>query len=391
MAETLDEATSAAHSRRLWPADQPPREMNSLMLGAAALAGIPALALLIAGGLRQPGTLAALAIIAFSLLLSLWMARDLRTQRSRTTTTLVLCAAALALISAYLASGDPLSVMATSVPFGFSIAWMRPRWLPATVGLAAITVAVVAAIPLHGQLPPVRDIVLMGIYFGATTVAFAGTSISWQLQARMDQFHADQNELTLARERLRFATDLHDIQGHTMLAIKMKAELARRSLARDPDRAEQELRDIEQLAADAGSQTRELAEGYRTPNLTAELANLEQLLSAAGIKVSIERTKVLPSQHEEMFAAFVREAASNILRHSHAENVELVISEGKIRVTNDGADTATSVAAQRHGPGGPGGSGLPGLDRRFRDQGGEVSWHHEGESFTVVGTIGMAA
>lgn len=259
------------------------------MLGAAALTGIPALALLIAGGLHRPGMLLSLAIIAFSLVLSLWLVRHVRVPRSRISMIFVLGVAAVALVGAYLATGDPITVMATSVPFGFCIAWMRPHWLPAAIGLSAIVVSLALAIPVHGELPPAREIVLMGIYFGATAVGFAGTSISWQLQSRMDQFHADQNELSLTRERLRFATDLHDIQGHTMLAIKLKAELARRSLNLDLERAEQELRDIEKLAADAGKQTRELAEGYRTPNLTAELANLEQLLSAAGIEVNVHR------------------------------------------------------------------------------------------------------
>lgn len=366
-----------------WSGRRPPAEFRGLLVAVVALCGIPALALVVLEGLRSAGTLAAVGVIALSLLLSVTLVRRGESELDRRTGILVQLFGSVALIAAVVLSQNPLSVMATSVPFGFTVAWSRPRWLPVLVGLAAIAVATAVTNAMPAAAMDARDIVMMGIYFGAAVLGFAGSAIGWQMQRQMDRFHADQNDLSLARERLRFATDLHDIQGHTLLAIKMKAELARRSLDRDPERVLRELEDIEGLAAEAGVQTRRLAQGYRTLTLAGELANLDQLLGAAGIAVRIERHGSPDSEHEELLATLVREAASNILRHADPEQVVLEIAPTSVRIRNDGTLGGTADP--------DGGSGLIGLRRRFRTAGGEVAWGREDTVFVVLATIGDAA
>lgn len=381
----------------LWPTQAPPREIRHLIFAAMAMTGLPAVALVLLDDPRSTGTAAAVGILLVSLLLSSWLVhRGLHSLPPRTMI-VVLALAAVGLIGAFVLAQNPITVLGTSAPFGLGVAWLRPRWLPALVGLGAIAAATLIAAVVHAEPVKASEVILMGIYFGAVLVGFAGTSVDWQLKQRMDRHHADQNELFLARERLRFATDLHDIQGHTLLAIKMKAELARRSIDRDPERALRELRDIEGLAAEAGDQTRELAQGYRSLTLTAEVANLDQLLSAAGIRVWVDRHGGPAPEHEELFAALVREAASNILRHADAEHVRIELAPTRVRIHNDGVripnDGPPSVGVptgtdDRDHRVGPGGSGLTGLEQRFRGSGGDFTWVHEGHHFTVTGTIG---
>ncbi|APX32111.1 hypothetical protein BH708_04500 [Brachybacterium sp. P6-10-X1] len=374
-------STEEGRSTRLWSTQDPPPEFQGLLFGAAILIGFPALTLTVLDRPGSPATTGAVAVIVVSLLLSIWLVHRGRSMLSMTTMSVILALAAIALILAFVLAQDPITVMATSVPFGFGVAWMHPRWAPAAAGLGAIAVAAVVASLVHDSSVAPRDVVMMGVYFGAAVMGFAGSSLGWQMQQRLDQHHADQHELSLARERLRFATDLHDVQGHTLLAIKMKAELARRSLDRDPGRVLAELQDIEDLAAQAGDQTRELAQGYRGLTLAAELANLDQLLTAAGIQVRIDRGEQAPAaEQEELFATLVREATTNILRHADASRVRIELTSTSVVVRNDGG-----VGELEHD--GPGGSGLLGLQRRFERAGGHVTWQQERDHFTVTGTL----
>jgi two-component system sensor histidine kinase DesK len=378
--ETVKE-TDPTHSGVYFPTPAPPSELRGLILAVVGLSGLSALALLFVEELGDPGTIGALASILVSLAVCVWLVRNGLDSLSRSSMLVVLAIATAALISAFALSRNPVSILGTSAPFGLGVAWIRPRWVPAVVGLGAVALAIVAALLVHGHVEG-RSVAQAGIVFGAGLIGFAGTSISWQMQRRADQHHADRTELSLARERLRFATDLHDIQGHTLLAIKMKAELARRSLDRDPDRVAQELNDIEALAAEAGEQTRELAQGYRTLTLAAELATLDQLLTAAGIRVRIDNRGAPAVQHEELFAALVRESASNVLRHAAAERVDITLAPTTVTVTNDGAEAAQT---------GRTGSGLAGLEGRFQRAGGTVDWHRDSTDFTVTGSIGGSA
>lgn len=372
----------------LWLPSEPPAEVRGLILAVVLMTGVPTLALMILEDPVQPGTLAALAVVLCSLGLSLWLLRRGLRPLPRRTLIAVLTLAAIALISAYLLVHNPITVLATGGPFAFVAAWNRPRWVPAAAGLVAIGIAILAASFVGTEPVAASDVVQMGVVFGASLIGLVGTCIDWQVKQQLDLHHAEQNELSLARERLRFATDLHDIQGHTLLAIKMKAELARRSLERDPQRVTGELRDIEALAAEAGDRTRDLAQGYRTLTLSAELTNLDQLLTAAGIEVHIDRGGMPAAEHEELFAALVREAASNILRHADARKVHIGVTPTTVTVANDGAVPPTPQHHTDQDEGGHGGNGLIGLERRFRTSGGHATWSRDADRFTVTGNRG---
>src|SRR5690606_35384605 len=121
------------------------------------------------------------------------------------------------------------------------------------------------------------------------------------------------------RERLRFAADLHDIQGHHLQVIALKSELAERLLDTNPDAAREHIHETRTIARQALEETRSLVYGYRDVALADELENAREVLAAAGARCELD-IGVLPDDAEarRTLALVVREATTNILRHSAA-------------------------------------------------------------------------
>ncbi|GAA1737414.1 sensor histidine kinase [Aeromicrobium alkaliterrae] len=181
-------------------------------------------------------------------------------------------------------------------------------------------------------------------------------------------------ELAVTRERIRFASDLHDIQGHTLHVVKLKIALAQRLVHTDPARAEQELREMHELVGDTITQTKELAHAQRRLNLTAELENAKNLFEAAGITVRVERGSEPDPRVNELLGQVLRETTTNVLRHARAALVQITLSEDGISIVNDGAA----------GTGPPELSGLGTLKHRVADAGGELTVGVELGRFSTV-------
>jgi two-component system sensor histidine kinase DesK len=158
---------------------------------------------------------------------------------------------------------------------------------------------------------------------------------------------AELARLAVAEERERFGRDLHDLLGHSLSVIALKAELAGRLVSVDPARSAQEVADIETVARAALTEVRDAVGGYRRPTLDGELDGARMALSAAGIECEIRREGTVPdSEAEAVLAWAVREGATNVVRHSTADRCLLrVAAEGDlavVEVVDDGC-TATSV------------------------------------------------
>ena len=176
--------------------------------------------------------------------------------------------------------------------------------------------------------------------------------------------------LTSARERERFSRDLHDILGYSLSAITLKAELTRKLAGNDPGLAQDELAEVVELARQAAADVRQIASGYSSISLTREAASAASLLSAACItpRVTID-CGVLNDKVDAVLAIVLREAVTNVLRHSAARNCAIEASQKgtmvTLAVTNDGVSrTAKS---------GLGGQGLRNLTWRLEDIGGTLS------------------
>jgi two-component system, NarL family, sensor histidine kinase DesK len=180
------------------------------------------------------------------------------------------------------------------------------------------------------------------------------------------QARAELARLAVAAERERFARDLHDLLGHTLSVITLKAELAGRLLPHQPAEAASEIAEVEQVARGALTEVREAVSGYRQPTLDRELEGALMALSAAGIEASVERPAVaLDPDVEAVLAWTVREGATNVIRHSKARHV-------KLRISANLTDAEVEVLDDGSGGGGDRGHGLSGLAERARSLRGNV-------------------
>ncbi|MCP2324040.1 two-component system sensor histidine kinase DesK [Hamadaea flava] len=165
-------------------------------------------------------------------------------------------------------------------------------------------------------------------------------------------------------ERTRVARDLHDVLGHTLTTLTVKSALAQRLLGTgQPDRAGQELADIEHLSRQALVELRATVSGHRQVSLDAELAGARIALEAGQIGVRvIGDPAVVPAHLREPLAYVVREGVTNVLRHSGATICEIVIAPDSVEVTDDGRGGAAEP-----------GNGLTGLRQRLAGSGGALA------------------
>jgi two-component system, NarL family, sensor histidine kinase DesK len=205
----------------------------------------------------------------------------------------------------------------------------------------------------------------------------------------LHEARAELARLAVADERVRFARDLHDLLGHSLSVIALKTQLARRRLPEDPETAAVDLADIEGVTREALREVREAVSGYRRPVLDVELAGARTALDAAGIETTIERPAVeLPAEVEAALAWTVREAATNVIRHSGAKHstIRLVpaVGQASVEVIDDGSGV--------NGTSG-GGSGLVGLEERIRSAGGrlEAGPRDDGPGFRVRAVVPVAS
>jgi two-component system sensor histidine kinase DesK len=167
--------------------------------------------------------------------------------------------------------------------------------------------------------------------------------------------------LAVAEERSRLARDLHDVLGHSLTTITVKAGLARRVLetSADRERAIAEVRDVEELARQAMTDVRATVSGYRTASLPAELVGARAALSASGIAAELPRAvDNVTAALQETFAYVLREGVTNVIRHSNASRCEVRLGDTWLEVRDNGRSAAEQVTSSRQSGGGHGLSGL---------------------------------
>ncbi|MFT4083382.1 MAG: histidine kinase [Nocardioides sp.] len=231
---------------------------------------------------------------------------------------------------------------------GFIMCLDRRVAMPIAVALALLTLA-------SGALPGWDD--QLGTTFGvcAASVAVFGVRSLMRRNLQLFDAHQQNTRLMLADERNRFARDLHDILGHSLTVITVKAELAGRLIEVDPERAMLEVADLERLSRDALHDVRRAVQGYRELTLPGELARARAALRAAEITPVVpQSTDEVPTELRELFAWTVREGVTNVIRHSGAARCEIRLSATSAEVRDDGRCPVSPTE----------GSGLTGLRER---------------------------
>ncbi|MFC5719982.1 sensor histidine kinase [Streptomyces gamaensis] len=203
------------------------------------------------------------------------------------------------------------------------------------------------------------------------------TAAILRLTETVAELRATREELArtaVERERLRFSRDLHDLLGHTMSLIVVKAEAVRRLAPRDAEAAAGHAADIEAVGRQALTEIRETVTSYREGSLGAELDGARSLLDASGITADIRRSgPPLPPQTAALLGWVVREGVTNVVRHSGAARCAIDVrgtpDTVRLEITDDGRGPATADGGDR---GGAGGNGLKGLTERLAAAGGSL-------------------
>ena len=284
--------------------------------------------------------------------------------------------------------------------------------------------------------PTAMDVAMTVQYAGIVLLAIPSSLWVWGVMLQLEAAQRRAAELAIANERLRFAADLHDVQGHHLQVISLTTDLAARLLGKQQYDAARE----QVLAAHAGAQealrdTRSLVQGYRSTTLVDELENASSVLGAAGIHTDVDlppmlrtwagRSRPFPDSTGDgpadaltsnVLGLVVREATTNILRHSHASSARI-----RLRLTSPDSATrdsatpeSTGRVGRRRGRGSRGashlelvvrndgaspapeptydaytGHGLEGLRERLSALGGTITWDHETahDGFTLTAHV----
>lgn len=240
---------------------------------------------------------------------------------------------------------------------------MHPRRIIITLlamfGAASWALQLAGGMPWDVSLTQPALVVAMGMMMAAF-----GAQIATVRELRRTQHELA--ELAVREERSRVARDMHDILGHSLTVITVKAELAGRLLDIDPPRAAAQIADLEELARGALADVRSTVSGYREVNVGAELANARAALSAARIEAALPGTAdTVPVRYRELFGWVLREGITNVVRHSGAGRCTVELGADFIQIDDDGAGPGPGTAAA--------GGGLGGLGERARAAGAAMS------------------
>ncbi|CCB76683.1 MULTISPECIES: sensor histidine kinase [Streptomycetaceae] len=284
-----------------------------------------------------------------------------------------------------------LYALATGLTFAYGSDWLvlliyvaiasgavlpvrKALWAVPGVALSLLGVGLL----VHGN-----EVMLAGEFFPAL---LGGAAMFGVVQMRRTMRELREARATVARlaateERLRLARDLHDLLGHSLSLITLKSELAGRMLPDRPDDAAKQVADIEQVSRQALVDVREAVSGFRRPTLGVELAGARTALRTAGVEASIapsldrsahQRPPGLGPEEEGALAWALREAVTNIVRHSGAGHCELLLDE--VWEADETRYLRLEISDDGRGPGRAhhAGNGLGGLEERLALSGGRL-------------------
>jgi two-component system sensor histidine kinase DesK len=191
-----------------------------------------------------------------------------------------------------------------------------------------------------------------------------GTYAFHQLFTVVAELNCTRDELArlaVSEERDRFARDLHDLLGHTLSVIVVKAEAVRRLAPRDSGAAVSHAADIESIGREALADVRRAAAGYRGAGLDRELGRARAALDAAGVSLAVEQRpqgdRPLPEPADALLGWVVREGVTNVVRHAQATRCTITVDRAgdtvRLRIDDDGGGGVAGATT---------GAGLRGLE-----------------------------
>jgi len=232
-----------------------------------------------------------------------------------------------ALISVPAEGGAALSFLPFIMSFasyGLTRVW---HWI---TSVAAVTVTALCVFLLPGGLSYLSVLAIVALLGVVNTVS------TWLIIRSADAERLGL-ELATSEGREAVARDVHDLIGHSLTVVGLKAQLARRLIDSDPERAKAELADIERLTAEAIAGVRSTVAGARATTFVEQLASTRDSLRAADIALTVEGEPSALSPVQAITAGWIlREATTNTLRHARASEVRVLLAPGRLVVEDDG-------------------------------------------------------
>lgn len=194
-----------------------------------------------------------------------------------------------------------------------------------------------------------------------------------------------ESRLSKEQERLRIASDLHDVLGQSLTAITIKADLANRLLdVGKTELAKQELQDLANLSRNSLMDMRQVVANIRTLSPDFEIESAKQLLHTAGVAHDIIiNGQPAPGAISTLISYTIREACTNALRHARPSKVTIQLCANGVIITNDGLLDSSSGSTQGVLPNKKSsGTGLISLRERATGI-ANLTWHGEDDIWQV--------
>ena len=247
------------------------------------------------------------------------------------------------------------------------------------LGVTLLLFAFVFMVPWYNWAP--------AIFFAA--MASFGNMLSADLQFRNRRLLETQDEvraLSAVAERERIARDLHDLLGHTLTLVAVKADLATRLADRDPEAARREMQAVAEVARDALSQVRDAVTGMTGLTFAGEVERARSMLNAANVTARIDTPADLADPtREAVLAMALREAVTNVIRHADAKTCSIELE------SRPNGDLRLSVSDDGRGGVFDEGSGLRGMRARLFAAGGALNVHASSAGALLTATLPQRA
>jgi two-component system, NarL family, sensor histidine kinase DesK len=226
-------------------------------------------------------------------------------------------------------------------------------------------------------------------------VGLAMIGLRRQIELTRDLMQARETVARLAasEERLRLARDMHDLTGQSLSMITLKSDLAARLLGRlpqsaDRDRAADEISQVADVSRQTLHDIREAISGYRRPTLAVEAITAREALEAAGIAAHDDYALIVASGTfdagaEAVLAWCLREAVTNVIRHSSARDCWMRLTGRGEELCLDVRDNGSGAGEASSGEG----TGLRGMSERLCAVGGKLELHPGPGGFRLVATV----
>lgn len=244
------------------------------------------------------------------------------------------------------------------------IAWATRSTKKSLILLALLNLALaIDAAVFHAPAGFWATSMIVSLGVGLSNIHFAEKN---RADAKLRMANDEIEHLAKVAERERIARDLHDVLGHTLSLIIVKSTLAGKLIENHPQKAKDEISDIEKVSREAMAEIRNTLRGYSNYKLCDEFIRAKSALESAGVKVEAETTEIVMTPAQESVAALImREAVTNVVRHAQAQNCRL-------RLAANNGDCVLEVADDGRGGVLVEGNGLRGMRERVEALGGTL-------------------